>query len=232
VSETPGAAPDRAKAARQMAIRGTLFPLVMVGVLFGCAGRLDLPLLWAYVGVYVVAMIVVWAATSPSLRAERIHPGPGERDKLTLRVTIPLIFVQWILAGLDGGRWQFSEPILPAARIAGLVLLAVALGLSAWAIHVNEFFSSAVRLQPERGQRIIRTGPYRFLRHPGYAGGFIGLVGGTLALGTWWGFLPAAISAVSMVRRTLIEDRMLQAELHGYADYARDVPYRVAPGIW
>jgi protein-S-isoprenylcysteine O-methyltransferase Ste14 len=101
-----------------------------------------------------------------------------------------------------------------------------------WALAVNRFFSSAVRIQTERGHEVCDTGPYRYVRHPGYAGNVLPLFGIVLALSSLWTVIPAVIALIIVVVRTELEDRTLQAELPGYQDYAQRVRYRLLPGIY
>jgi protein-S-isoprenylcysteine O-methyltransferase Ste14 len=96
----------------------------------------------------------------------------------------------------------------------------------------NRFFSSVVRIQTDRGHVVCDTGPYRFVRHPGYAGIIFPLFGIVLALGSIWTLIPAAVASIITVIRTVLEDRTLQEELPGYRDYARRVRYRLIPGIY
>ena len=101
-----------------------------------------------------------------------------------------------------------------------------------WAQAVNPFFEPGVRIQNERAQQVITSGPYRFIRHPGYAAAIAMFVGIPLALASWWGLLPAGLAIALLVVRTDLEDRLLQAELSGYADYVRRTHYRLVPGLW
>jgi protein-S-isoprenylcysteine O-methyltransferase Ste14 len=110
--------------------------------------------------------------------------------------------------------------------------VAAATALPAWALTVNRFFSSDARIQRDRGHQVVTDGPYRFVRHPGYAGSMLLALAMPLALGSWWSYLPALAAAALMLRRLLIEDRMLRAELEGYADYAARVRWRLLPGVW
>jgi protein-S-isoprenylcysteine O-methyltransferase Ste14 len=118
-------------------------------------------------------------------------------------------------------------------RAASLIALAAGYGLAFWAMRVNRFFSSVVRIQSDRGQHVITTGPYRRIRHPGYLAGIVIIVASGIALGSW---LATAILVVCglpfLLRRAITEDRVLQAQLPGYRDYAAKVRWRVLPGIW
>jgi len=125
-------------------------------------------------------------------------------------------------------RFHWSD-ILP---LAGLVIFAIGWGLAAWSASVNPFFSPAVRIQEERGQRVISEGPYAILRHPGYAGILLSTETGGLALNSLLAIIPALIYLAVTVRVTAIEDQILRDELAGYADYAAKVRYRLIPGIW
>ena len=97
---------------------------------------------------------------------------------------------------------------------------------------VNPFFEKTVRIQTERGHRVIDTGPYAFVRHPGYLGFFGWCLSAPLLLGSWWAFVPAVLSVVDLVVRTALEDRTLREELEGYEAYSNRVPHRLLPGIW
>jgi protein-S-isoprenylcysteine O-methyltransferase Ste14 len=96
----------------------------------------------------------------------------------------------------------------------------------------NAFLSTRVRIQEDRGHRVVTTGPYRMVRHPMYAATIIGFAGVSLLLGSWWAFVPGAVCTVLFIIRTALEDRTLQAELPGYKDYAARTRYRLLPGVW
>ena len=108
----------------------------------------------------------------------------------------------------------------------------IAYALPAWAMWANAFFSTAARVQGERGHVVCSSGPYRLVRHPGYAGFVLQALATPLLLGSRWALAPGVAAAVSMIVRTALEDRMLQAQLPGYAEYARKVRYRLVPGVW
>jgi protein-S-isoprenylcysteine O-methyltransferase Ste14 len=97
---------------------------------------------------------------------------------------------------------------------------------------VNRFFSPVARIQPERGHRAIGPGPYRYVRHPGYAGGLLAMLCGGVALGSWYSLIPMLPVALLTLRRTVLEDRLLRAELAGYEAYACRVASRLLPGVW
>ena len=210
-----------------------VFSLGMLGILFGSAGRWDLPLVWAYAALLLVyAVVIGFCVMDPSLREEQRRPGPGGKDRSMGWLALPLIVAHWIIAGLDVGRFHWSDTMPIGFRWAGLGALAASLGLYTWALGVNPFFSPNVRVQEERGHHVITTGPYRYVRHPGYLGGLLSCVFGCLALGSWWATVPVGIMAFVLLRRVSMEDQFLRRELAGYARYAEQVRYRLLPGLW
>jgi protein-S-isoprenylcysteine O-methyltransferase Ste14 len=142
------------------------------------------------------------------------------------------MFVQLLLAGLDVGRLHWSATVPLPLQILGVVGFATGMGLTTLAMLVNRFFSSAVRLQPDRGQQVVSSEPYRLARHPGYSGGLLLLLSAGVALGSWIAIVPILLIVPLMVRRTSIEERMLADALPGYADYMQRVQSRIVPGVW
>ncbi len=210
--------------------------IVLAGValiLFGSAGRIDLPFFWAYLGVFVAFGVVSLLTLRRDLIEERYTANAPSRDNLALlRLAAFSMFAgQWVLAGLDA-RFHWSPPLPPLVQMAALVVFGASLVGWYWAMRSNPFFSPAVRIQRERGHRVATAGPYGIVRHPGYAS--FALLGafGPLALGSLWAVLPHLVLVALFVRRTAFEDRMLRAELEGYADYAARVRYRLVPGVW
>jgi protein-S-isoprenylcysteine O-methyltransferase Ste14 len=203
-------------------------------VIFGLAGRWDLWNVWAYVGVFVA----VWSfqalalhRVSPGLLKERLQPSNAGRQPLAAVGAIVMFMLYWSVAGLDQ-RFHWSDIVPPTGIVTGLVIVAIGLGLVTWSMLVNSFFSTAVRIQEDRAQQVISSGPYGIVRHPGYVGGILALLAGGLALNSLLAIIPAVIFTLIFVNRTAVEDRMLQGELAGYADYAVKVRYRLMPGIW
>jgi protein-S-isoprenylcysteine O-methyltransferase Ste14 len=137
----------------------------------------------------------------------------------------------FLVAGLDE-RNAWSPEVALALQIAAIVPFILGAALATWAMLENPFFSSVVRIQKERGQSVISSGPYRFVRHPSYSGSILSWLVTPVMLGTLWAFIPAILIIVLLVIRTALEDRTLQAELNGYADYARQTRYRLLPGVW
>jgi protein-S-isoprenylcysteine O-methyltransferase Ste14 len=125
--------------------------------------------------------------------------------------------------------WSDVPPWVVAT---GYILLIGGVAITAWAQAVNPFFEPGVRIQTERAQRVITSGPYRVVRHPGYSAAIALFIGIPLALASWWALLPAALATALLVVRTSLEDRLLGAELPGYDAYASRTRYRLLPGVW
>ena len=198
--------------------------------LFAAAGTVAIPGFWVYLAIFAVVMIVSFAALDPDLLSERMRPG-GKTSPLSLFSLI--LFLHWIVAGLDRGRFHWSDDV--PGWLQGVCLLTVAAGyaLALWAMRVNRFFSSVIRIQTDRGQYVVATGPYAFVRHPGYTAGILIIAASGPALGSW---LAAAIVVIFslpfLLYRAITEDRILQVELAGYSDYAARVRWRLLAGIW
>lgn len=205
-------------------------------IYFLSAGRYNLPLAWFYFianfSFGFISSFFIHRA-SPDLIGERFKPGPGEEDHVYKIGIIVLTIVTLVLAGLDVGRYHWTGPVNPNVQIAALIVVFAGYAFTHWAVLTNRFFSSAVRLQPDRHQVVVDTGPYALIRHPGYVGAIPYLVLSGLALGSW---LSTAVTAIPIIlltiRRTLIEDAMLRKGLPGYEAYAAHVKYRLLPGIW
>ncbi|HEV2105517.1 MAG TPA: isoprenylcysteine carboxylmethyltransferase family protein [Candidatus Eisenbacteria bacterium] len=218
------------------AIVSTLLFYAFTGALvFAAAGRVGLPAVWAYLVLVTavgVALIPILARRSPGLIEERMRPGPGERDRASVPLLIAGLLAGWVVIGLDAGRFHWSGAIPPAVRVLAWLGVAAGYAIVVAAMLVNRFFSSAVRVQGERAQVVVSSGPYAVVRHPGYAGGLLLLLSTGVALGSWWSLVPVLPVLPVLVRRTRMEDAMLHRELAGYADYAARVRFRLLPGIW
>jgi len=213
------------------------FVLFMVACLFVSSGRWDWLNGWLLIGLYLGSVVMTWVVVmrkNPELAALRSKI--GKDAKAWDKVLVPIVAVlgpmaTWITGGLDQ-RFGWSHPSSPAAQIAGVILFAAGSWLVVRAMAANNYFSSVVRIQRERGHTVASGGPYQYIRHPGY----IGMIGFTLAtpliLGSYTAFLPAVATVAVTILRTVLEDRTLQRELDGYSDYTRRVRYRLLPGLW
>jgi protein-S-isoprenylcysteine O-methyltransferase Ste14 len=214
----------------------TIFSLVVTSAcLFGSAGRLDWPNAWVLLGITVVASIAITALLwhKTELLAERSNVKAGKSwDKVIVGFAVLLgPMATWLTAGLDT-RFHWSDGMSPASFVAGVVIGLLSAALGGWAMNANQFFSSVVRIQKDRGHVVVAGGPYRFVRHPGYSGMAAFILATPLILNSRWAFVPAIATAAVMVLRTALEDRTLHNELPGYADYARKVKFRLLPPIW
>jgi protein-S-isoprenylcysteine O-methyltransferase Ste14 len=205
--------------------------VVLACVLFGAAGRLDLPWFWGVVGLHAGLIGLVLARIDRTLLQERVKPAPGGTDR-AFPLLLRLLFVALLCtAGLDAGRFGWSGPIPTVTRAVALLVYGGGLGLAGWSLAVNRYFSPVVRIQEERGHQVVDAGPYRYVRHPGYAGTMLSYLAAAIALGSWWSLLPAGVAVALILRRTWIEDRFLRQELAGYAQYAERVKHRFIPGL-
>jgi protein-S-isoprenylcysteine O-methyltransferase Ste14 len=211
---------------------GVALVAVLGALLFGCAGRWDLPMFWAYLGVWAAAALAGAFVADPTLARERLRPGPGGKDYLTLFVVTPLWVAQHVVAGLDVGRFHWGDGVPLAVQVLGLLAVAAGLGVAVWAVAVNRFFSSVIRIQTDRGHHLVTRGPYRYVRHPAYACMPFLMIGAGLALGSWLATLLGLVMVFPILLRTAREDRTLRDQLEGYAAYAEKVRYRVLPGVW
>jgi len=206
--------------------------VVLLAALFLPAGRWDLPLFWAFFALLLATIALTVRVMDPGLAKERMRPGAGGTDRGLRWLLMPFFLAHLIVAGFDVGRYHWSAPMPTWLSVLGLVLLTASTSLSLWAIHTNRFFSPVVRIQEERGHHLITGGPYRYVRHPGYIAAMGSTAASGFALGSWWSYAPLVPIVVMIVRRTIIEDRFLHEHLDGYAEFAKQTPYRWIPGVW
>jgi protein-S-isoprenylcysteine O-methyltransferase Ste14 len=226
--------------ARKMIIPLILRLIAVIGalavILFSLAGRLDWLQGWLFVlGIAGFLLYYgIWALINdPGQLEERSRVGENTKgwDKLILRIYTILLIGMLILASLDAGRFKWS-PAPVALQVAGWVGLFLAGRLVLWAASTNTFLSRTVRIQEERGQQVISTGPYGWVRHPMYTGVIVIMVCVPLVLGSSWAVIPGVLIGILFIIRTALEDRTLQKELVGYQEYAQHVKYRLLPGVW
>jgi protein-S-isoprenylcysteine O-methyltransferase Ste14 len=136
-----------------------------------------------------------------------------------------------IVGAFDNGRYHWTS-MQGWLVYPGSALFLIHIWIFAWAMKVNTFFEKTVRIQKERDHYVVDSGPYRFVRHPGYASNILGMIGVPLIMGSWWAFAPVGLATLVLVIRTALEDRVLREELKGYEEYTSQVRQRLIPGIW
>ncbi len=216
------------------AVAGSIvYPLFILAIVLVAAGRVSYWQGWAYglSGLAALAVNLLILRGRPDLIEERLSPGQGTKwwDKLYFAVTTPLYFVTVVLAAVDAGRFSWSPPLPAWAYIVSWIVYCIGQGIHFWAKGTNRWFATVVRIQSDRGQTVCDTGPYRFVRHPGYVGGVLFTVTTPLILGSLCAVIPQGLAACLLVVRTFLEDATLQKELPGYAEYAARVRHRLLP---
>jgi protein-S-isoprenylcysteine O-methyltransferase Ste14 len=223
--------PTRAylKRARQILIQSG----VMAALLLGAAGDIYWIWAWAYIGFAILNLAVNFMVFPPEIveaRSEVHKDVPRWERNITLALLVST-FALFGGAGLDH-RLNASPALPTVVHLVGLAWIAAGSGLSTWAIASNRFFATQVRIQTERDHVVIRGGPYRWIRHPGYAGFIVTWLALPVLLGTLWALLPSLGIAILFVVRTGFEDAFLRRNLPGYAEYSDEVRFRLIPGIW
>lgn len=213
-----------------------LFIVLQGVILFGTAGRLNWIWAWVFLAICLLTVVINGAIAlrvHPETIAERGRlPETAGWDKVVSGLGgLAMYVVTPLVAGPDQ-RFHWTRGLSTTWNIVGGVALAAAWGLVAWAMITNAYFSTAVRIQTEGGHAVCSSGPYRFVRHPGYVGYGVQSLATGLLLGSLWTLPVGIATAVLTVIRTSLEDRFLQAELPGYAEYVQRVRYRLVPGIW
>ena len=214
-----------------------IFSVLLLGaMIFIPAGRRDYTPGWICLAAMVIGFSGVTAYVAkrtPSLIRRRMKAGAGTPvwDRVFV-IVLQFFFVAiLVVGGLDAGRYGWTS--LPLwLQAAGLILMIASMLLLAWAMGQNPHFESTVRIQADQHHRVIESGPYRIVRHPGYLAGIVLFIGMPLVLNSAWALLPAILSAANLVARTWAEDRFLQENLNGYRDFTKRTRYRLVPGIW
>ncbi len=220
-------------------VRLLFLSLIMLAVLFLAAGTCRWWEAWAYVGMSAIVLLssrLALVLRNPELAVERVQAQNRENVQDWDRILMPLTalvgpIVSWIIAGLDQ-RFSWSPDLPDGIQIAALVVIFLGSQLGSWAMLTNRFFSSHVRIQTERGHQVIKEGPYRYVRHPGYAGGLLSWMAAPVFFSSFWVIIPTVLVMIANIFRTYLEDQILQSELPGYKEYAREVKYRLFPGVW
>ncbi|UGX96746.1 isoprenylcysteine carboxylmethyltransferase family protein [Bradyrhizobium barranii subsp. barranii] len=221
----------------KLLLQNTITTAGMGALLFACAGTMHWPSAWVFLATCaLLGPLCGWwlYRVDPALLAERLRP-VLQRDQPAADKAFMIVFViamlAWLAAmGLDR-RTQFSD--MPVALQAlGLLLFVLSTLFILWVFRENSFAAPVVKLQADRAQRVVSTGPYAHVRHPMYSGMILFFAGVPLLLGSWWGLVMAPIIVVLFAVRIGIEERTLREGLPGYSDYMTRVRYRLLPGVW
>jgi protein-S-isoprenylcysteine O-methyltransferase Ste14 len=225
---------DRAAVARGfIALAVTI--VLMVVLLFWPAGTLDWPLGWWFIAAFVlcvlIAIAVIWRANPELFTARsRVQPGTKAWDYIFLVLVMGGFIVIPPVAGFDH---RFGWSAMPGwVVMLGYVLFVLSFAGQTWPQAVNRHFEPGVRIQSDRGQKVIDTGPYAIVRHPGYISGALLALSMPLMLASWWALIPALVAVAALAVRTPFEERTLRAGLPGYTEYTQRVKYRWVPGVW
>jgi len=222
------------RAVIQMVLVVFIAPLIPMII----SGQWDWWEAWMYALINIVGFILSRALAAqrhPDILQERARSMDLKDAKswdkiLAPSLAIGSIFIP-IVAGLDR-LFSWTSPFPLAVKIIALIVIILGYLLGSWALVENRFFSGIVRIQKDRGHQVVSTGPYRFVRHPGYAGALWAYLFIPLLLDSAWAFIPAFLLMGILILRASLEDRTLQAELAGYAEYTGRTRYRLFPGIW
>ena len=219
----------------RLALRAAMKFALVVAVLFGCAGRLDWARGWIFVALTTITIaltIPVFQRENPRILRTRLEKTEGAKpfDKVLYAILMSAVVSCFAVAGLDV---RFGWTSLPFEwSYLGLLLYVAGYIPIGLAMATNPFIERTLRIQAERGHVTVTSGPYRVVRHPMYAGLLLVMAGWPLLLGSTWIYVPYAILAVTLIVRTVLEDRTLRCELAGYEDYTMRTQYRLVPGIW
>jgi protein-S-isoprenylcysteine O-methyltransferase Ste14 len=225
-----------------MVVKLVVQTLVWIGftsvLLFGSAGTLGWPAGWFFVieeGSLALAVGLWLARNDPALLAERLSPIVQRDQKRWDKLLIAVVFVAFngwlVIMALDAVRFGWSKLPFPAP-LFGAILIFLSVFIAWLTFRENSYAAPVVKVQRERGQRVISSGPYRYVRHPMYAGAILYFFGAPLLLGSVWGLAMIPLLITVLAVRAVNEERMLTAELDGYSDYAARVRNRLVPLIW
>ncbi len=235
-SEQPNAKSGITGAVLKRMLQVGIITVAQAAMLFISSGRLDWVMAWVYIGIsvgFIVINVLIILTKNPELIEERgqIKEDTKKWDIMLLKLSTPVWAGILLVAGFDVRFGWSPQPIL-AIQLVALAFVVLGFALVSWAMASNKFFSSVVRIQKERGHTVVTSGPYQYVRHPGYVGALTYSLATPLLLGSLRALIPVALAMFMVIVRTVLEDKTLLDELDGYQDYARRVRYRLLPGIW
>ena len=226
--------PNIARGVARWTFKSIVYTVIVGLALFATSGDWRWGTGWLYLAIYIINQVILTVILPPDLLAERSKPQEGSKGWDIVLASVAALLMPmglYIVAGFDNGK-GWSAPFPPAVQSVALIVMIGSIALSDWAMAANKFFSGVIRIQGDREHTVETSGPYRFVRHPGYVGGILHHVAAPLMLGSWWALIPGVAGALLFVIRTALEDKVLQDELPGYQDYTRQTRYRLLPGIW
>jgi protein-S-isoprenylcysteine O-methyltransferase Ste14 len=237
VSTSPSPAQTRLNP--RAAVGFLVYLLLTPAALLLAGGDLRWGMAWAYIAITLAGVIgsrLLVLKKNPAMLAERsrfaeVEGVPAWDRLMSLFVGLVGPFILIIVEGLDH-RFAWGPAVSLAWQAVFMVIVLLTVLVAVWAMLANAYFSAVVRIQRDRGQTVVSSGPYAAVRHPAYAAGIISSLAAPLALDAVWALVPALLMIIVLVVRTALEDQMLQRELPGYRDYAARVRYRLLPGIW
>ncbi|MEZ5874516.1 MAG: isoprenylcysteine carboxylmethyltransferase family protein [Hyphomicrobiales bacterium] len=223
---------------RKLWSRTAIYLVVVAVLLFGAAGTVRWPAAWVYLALSAVMSIAggLWLARhDPALLEERLGAVIQRDQKGWDRAFMLAMSVLWfgwlVLMALDARRYHWSDMPL-ALQVLGFILICLGSWIIGLTFRENSYAAPVVKIQKDRAHKVIRTGPYSYVRHPMYAGALLLIPGVPLLLGSWWGLAASLVFIVLLAGRAVLEERTLKAELDGYAAYAARVRYRLLPHVW
>jgi protein-S-isoprenylcysteine O-methyltransferase Ste14 len=207
--------------------------IVTAIILFVSAGRIK----WIYAWLLILASFFVILANAFIFPRELISERGRKKENTEKwdKIITGIIIIPWIalylISGLDI-RFRWSPEMTLWVHITGLIAFILGNAIVSWAMMANNYFSTAVRIQYDRGHIVSSGGPYRYIRHPGYLGMMIYLISTPIILGSFWALIPAIMTVILFMVRTSFEDNTLKNKLDGYKEYAERVKFRLISGVW
>ncbi|MCJ7448781.1 MAG: isoprenylcysteine carboxylmethyltransferase family protein [Bacteroidales bacterium] len=224
--------PDNMKKVLKRFIQVVLQVALFAVLIFVSAGQIVWYWAWIYLCTYVLIIIINAFILPADLIEERGKTKENVKkwDRVIMTLNIFPALGMLVVAGLDY-RLSWSPAIANWIHVSALILMILGHAFFSWSMISNRFFSTAVRLQYDRSHQVATSGPYKYVRHPGYVGFIVINLATPLILGSLWALIPGAIITILFIIRTALEDSTLRNELEGYKEYAQKVPYLLIPGV-
>jgi protein-S-isoprenylcysteine O-methyltransferase Ste14 len=225
--------PDTKKNILRRLIQVSMSIIITLIILLVSAGKIK----WIYAWIYTLASVVVIITNAFIFPSELISERGRKKENVEKwdKIITGIIIIPWytlyIIAGLDI-RFGWSPELALWVHITALISFILGNAFVSWAMIANNYFSTKVRIQYDRGHTVSSGGPYGYIRHPGYFGMIIFLLSTPILLGSYWALLPAIMTVILLIIRTSFEDDTLKSKLEGYKEYADRVKYRLISGIW